>query len=122
MDTRKKIVAADRIQPSSNLAVAFGRFDVLTVEHCRALASAASSAQPLIALVQADSDPPRALLDETSRAQLVAGLGAVNHVVICDRTEREKLLASWRPATVIDVESEVRRDVVADVISRHRRK
>ncbi len=119
MDTRKKIVAADHIQASPSLAVAFGRFDVLTAEHCRTLASAADGAQPLVALVQADADLPRALLDETSRAQLVAGLGAVDHVVICDRTEREKLLASWRPATVIDVESEVRRDVVADVVSRH---
>ena len=121
MDTRQKIVSPDEVQPDSNWALAYGRFDVLTADHCRVLSGLAAGGAQVVVVVAADSEVQGALLDERSRAQLVAALGAVNHVVVCDEAEREKLFTTWNPSTVVDVESQVTRNVVADVLARHGR-
>ena len=54
-----------------------------------------------------------------SRAQLVAAVAAVDYVVICDQPETERLVAAVPPEAVVDLEAQVGRDVVADVLERH---
>lgn len=117
MDTRTKVVSAAQITRKGILA--WGRFDVLTAEHCRLLADARKQAPRLTALVTADPAERPTLLDAKARAHLAAALGSVDCVIICDQSEREQLLDDWDPTLVLDVESQVRRDVVADVLSRH---
>jgi len=117
MDTRNKVISAAEITKEGVLA--WGRFDVLTAEHCRLLAAARGTAPRLTAVVEADPAEPPTLLDAKARAHLAAALGSVDCVIICDQSEREHLLADWDSALCLDVESQVRRDVVADVLSRH---
>jgi len=117
MDTRTKILSASEVRPEGVLA--YGRFDVLTAEHCRLLASARDRSSALTAMIEADPADPPAVLDAQARAHLTAALGSVDRVIICDQPERERLLAKWDAEAVVDVESQVHRDVVADVLSRH---
>ncbi len=122
MDTRTKIQPFDQAlanPPSSDAAIARGRFDVLTANHCRALSDLASTAAETIALVAADDPSRPTILDAVSRAQLVAALGSVDRVIICDLAQSQQLVASFKPATTVDIEAEVTRDVVCDVLAKH---
>ena len=117
MDTRTKIRSPDAIAPRPDTVVVWGWFDILTAEHCRALEDAKTAAAGLVALVFRESAGRATVLDAGDRAQLVAGLGCVDEVVICDESEADALIAAWRPAAAVDVEAFVKRDVVADVIA-----
>ena len=122
MDTRTKIEPFDKALagPSSpSVAISYGRFDVLTAEHCRLLSELAAKADETIAVVAADDPARPTILDATSRAQLVAALGSVGRVIICDLAQRERLVAAFKPATTVDIEAEVTRDVVSDVLAKH---
>jgi bifunctional ADP-heptose synthase (sugar kinase/adenylyltransferase) len=118
MDTRPKIIsAADLPAPPYTLVAA--RLPALTAEHCRALAAARVPGRPLVVALAADSYGGPYPLDERSRAQLAAALAAVDHVVICDQPETERLRAAAGPGAVVDLESQVGRDIIADVLERH---
>lgn len=117
MDTRKKILPSDGIVPRPGMAAAKGWFDVLTAEHCRALADAAAAADGLLVVVFRESADRSTVLSAADRAQLAAGLACVDEVVICDQSEADACIAAWRPAAVVDVEAFVKRDVVADVLA-----
>ena len=121
MDTRTKIIGLDQLPVDDKVRFASGRFDILTAEHCRALADLAAKGEPVVALVEADRDGADCVLDERSRAHLVAALGAVSRVVICDRIEREGLLEAPNAASITDIEQQVQRNVVSDVLTRHDR-
>jgi bifunctional ADP-heptose synthase (sugar kinase/adenylyltransferase) len=115
IDTRNKIVAADRI--SEGAVVAFGRFDVIRAEHCRILRDARPGAGRLIAAVLADSPGEPSLFDQQSRAQLTAALADVDLVTVCDRADAAQL-AVRLGASLVDVDSLLKRDLVADVLKR----
>jgi hypothetical protein len=116
MDTRAKIIAASSLpQPTYTLVVA--RVPALTAGHCRALVAAKTAGRPLVVAIAADSFGGPYPLNEHARAQLVAAIAAVDHVVICDQPETERLIAAAGAA--LDLESQVARDVVADVLERH---
>lgn len=115
IDTRNKIVAAERLAEAA--VVAFGRFDVIRSEHCRILREARGSAGPLVAAVLADAPGESLLFDQQSRAQLTAALADVDHVVVCERTEAERLAARLG-AALLDVDAGLKRDLVADVLER----
>ncbi len=121
LDTREKIVSVEDLRSDgSATAVAQGRFDVLTADHCSVLAALREAGvERLIAIVEPDSENAPTLLDESSRAQLAAALAAVDRVVICDRPAADALIAALGPVRVVDVESQVRRDIAADVLRRH---
>lgn len=83
MDTRAKIIeraAAERIASGgARLTVVIGYFDPLTAAHAARLAEIAVSAEALLVVVRT---PERPLLPARARAELVAALSAVQHVVV----------------------------------------
>ncbi|HUF22521.1 MAG TPA: adenylyltransferase/cytidyltransferase family protein [Vicinamibacterales bacterium] len=85
-------------------AFANGCFDLLHVGHVRYLEAAKAEADRLIVAVNADESvaalkgPGRPLMPEGERAELIAGLAAVDYVVIfADRTV-DRLLHTLKPA------------------------
>lgn len=95
-------VAADRAA-GRTVAFANGVFDLLHVGHVRYLQAAAAEAERLIVAVNADGSvrrlkgPGRPILDERSRAELVAALRGVDYVVIFDDDTVGPLLTRLRP-------------------------
>jgi len=118
MDTRTKIVPASAL-PEAPYTLATARVAALTADHCRALAAAKQPGRPLVVALAADAFGGPYPLDERSRAQLVAAVAAVDYVVICDQSETERLVSAAPPESVVDLESQVGRDVIADVLERH---
>ena len=122
MDTRSKIVTPEQLLgelTGASWTLAIGRFPALTAEHAAALQQAAELDGLLVVAVASDSWDGPYPLDEGSRAQLAAAVAGVDRVVICDHSAAERLRELGRPATVIEIEALVKRDIVADVIARH---
>lgn len=96
MDTRKKILSlADGIPAGTGATLVIGYFDVLRREHVRTLEQAG---HPLIAVVLEKMD---AVLPLRARAELAAGLSAVNQVVTAAESEVNSIVAAVRPARVL---------------------
>jgi bifunctional ADP-heptose synthase (sugar kinase/adenylyltransferase) len=79
VDTRTKIVPSDE---AVKLAVAgavvvSGHFDPMLASHARSLAAVKRNGQPLLVLITTPENP---ILPARARAELVASLGAVDHV------------------------------------------
>jgi D-glycero-beta-D-manno-heptose 1-phosphate adenylyltransferase len=95
-------VAADRAAGRS-IAFANGVFDLLHVGHVRYLQAAAAEADRLVVAVNADSSvrrlkgEGRPILDEQSRAELVAALRGVDYVVIFEDDTVGPLLTRLKP-------------------------
>jgi rfaE bifunctional protein nucleotidyltransferase chain/domain len=87
LDALERAVAADRAAGRS-VAFANGVFDLLHVGHVRYLQAAAAEADRLVVAVNADvsvrrlKGEGRPILDEGSRAEMVAALRGVDYVVI----------------------------------------
>ena len=118
------LVASDRAA-GRTLAFANGCFDVLHVGHVRYLAGAAAEADRLIVAVNSDAavaglkGPGRPVLDEGSRAELVAALRGVDYVVVFNDATVARLLERYRPdvhckGTDYTVETVPEREVVAE--------
>jgi rfaE bifunctional protein nucleotidyltransferase chain/domain len=84
-------------------AFANGAFDLLHVGHIRYLAAAKREADRLIVAINDDESvrglkgPPRPVLPQTDRAELVAALRAVDYVVIFSEPTVATLLEQLRP-------------------------
>ncbi len=128
MYTRVKILSPGRVRelvPSlitagERIAVVKGWFDILRSAHGKVIEGAAAEGHRVVALVHADRESHPTVLDGGSRAQLVAALGAVAYVVICDQAAAEELTAAWEPAVILDAEEPVSSSVVEDVLQRYR--
>ena len=121
LDTRTKIrPSSDSVGPRAGSVIAKGWFDVLTADHCRALADAKQPDGSLLVLVFKETAAHPTPLDANDRAQLVAGLACVDEVVICDESEADALISKWQAGAAIDIEALVKRDVVKDVIASQR--
>src|SRR5579862_5538813 len=110
-DAQSKIVSRTRLQellakrkrPGERIAFANGCFDTLHVGHVRYLEGARREGDVLVVGVNADSSvtqlkgPGRPILDENARAILVAGLRAVDYVVLFAEPNVERLLEDLRP-------------------------
>ena len=130
MDTRKKILnpgqAARRIASLSSAGMpctlAHGWFDVLRSEHTVTLAGARDGCDFLMVIVHADTEAHPTVLDESSRSQLVASLGSVDAVVICDGAAEAELRRSVEPASLVDAEESLAGSIIDEVLRRHGRK
>jgi bifunctional ADP-heptose synthase (sugar kinase/adenylyltransferase) len=124
MDTRTKIVPADRV--ASELAAiakngkvvvaAAGWFDVLQAAHGERLSAAKPVGARLVVFVYDDGPERRGLLDAASRAQMVAALAAVDCVVICPDAEAASLAVRSNLPPPLLIEDAMPRDIVADVL------
>jgi bifunctional ADP-heptose synthase (sugar kinase/adenylyltransferase) len=120
VNTRDKIVAADGIverlkgfmTPGVKLVVAFGSFDLLSREMVRQLESARKDNVLLIAAVDPKSGSDT-LLPAEARAQLAAGLAAVDLVVIGEARDLSDALPSAETL-------EVRSDLAPRLLARFR--
>jgi len=85
------------------ISFANGCFDLLHVGHVRFLEGAREQGDVLVVGVNSDravtslKGPGRPLLPEAARAELVAALAAVDHVVIFDDLTAEGILRDLRP-------------------------
>jgi rfaE bifunctional protein nucleotidyltransferase chain/domain len=110
-DAQSKIVGrahlqellAERKRHGERIVFANGCFDTLHVGHIRYLDGARREGDALVVGINADSSvsqlkgPGRPILDENARAILVAGLRAVDCVVLFTEPNVESLLEDLRP-------------------------
>jgi D-glycero-beta-D-manno-heptose 1-phosphate adenylyltransferase len=96
--------AVEKLQrEGKRVVLANGCFDTLHVGHVRYLSGAKQEGDILVAAVNADSSvrslkgPGRPILDEQSRAQLVASLDDVDFVLLFAEPNVECLLEELRP-------------------------
>jgi len=95
-------IAADRAA-GRTVAFANGVFDLLHVGHVRYLQASAAEADRLIVAVNSDRSvrrlkgEGRPVLDQQSRAELVAALGGVDYVVIFEDDTVGALLTRLKP-------------------------
>ncbi|HET8549598.1 MAG TPA: hypothetical protein VFL57_16420 [Bryobacteraceae bacterium] len=80
MDTRQKIIEPEAV-------VVTGHFDPLTADHARRLESLKRHGRRLVVVITSPSNP---ILPARARAELVAGLAAVDRVLIADEVVREE--------------------------------
>ena len=91
-----------------------GYFDVLGVEHARALTRVAYGGRPVIALVLADTAADPAVLAQPARAQMAAALRMVDFVLIAGSPGSPDnvpdLVNRLKPAEIVPLEeAEARR-------------
>jgi rfaE bifunctional protein nucleotidyltransferase chain/domain len=102
LDEVRARVEAQR-RAGRSLALANGGFDLLHVGHVRYLQGARAEADVLVVAVNADPSvrrlkgPGRPLLPAADRARLVAGLRAVDHVVVFEQDDVSCVLLALRP-------------------------
>jgi len=85
------------------VAMANGVFDLLHVGHVRYLEAARAMADVLVVAVNSDAStrankgPGRPVVPEDERAELVAALGCVDHVVLFDERSPIDVIRALRP-------------------------
>ncbi len=85
------------------VALANGVFDLFHVGHLRYLEAAAEEADRLVVAVNSDAStraykgPGRPVIPEAERAEIVAGLGCVDHVLVFDEPTVVSILMRLRP-------------------------
>jgi rfaE bifunctional protein nucleotidyltransferase chain/domain len=101
-DALAERLAAER-RAGRTVAFANGAFDLLHVGHLRYLTAAKAEADRLVVAINSDASvrrlkgPERPIVPEAERAELVAGLAAVDYVVLFDENTPAALLAALRP-------------------------
>lgn len=98
------IAAVDhRRKTGATVVLANGVFDVLHVGHLRYLEAAAALCDVLVVAVNSDAStraykgPGRPVVPEDERAELIAGLACVDHVLVFDEPNVEAVLDALRP-------------------------
>jgi hypothetical protein len=97
MDTRRKIVPPESAPAGATVVTAY--FDVLQSEDTRDLAVLP---RPVIALILPLED---ALLPQSARAELAAGLRMIDYVVLAGDGAADAQVARLRPAQVVRLEA-----------------
>jgi len=90
-------------QQGRRIVLANGAFDLLHVGHVRYLQGAAVEGDVLVVAVNSDHSvrlskgPDRPVVPEAERAELIAALSVVDHVVVFDDKTVEGILRALRP-------------------------
>jgi bifunctional ADP-heptose synthase (sugar kinase/adenylyltransferase) len=101
VDTRTKILtAAVARRIASPVVVATGFFDVLRAEHVRELRELRKGGALLVVVLPFAGE----LLDQRSRAELVAGLRMVDYVVAADHGDVDALIDALKPVQLARLE------------------
>ena len=102
LPTAVALAAACRAQKKT-LVLTNGCFDLLHVGHVTMLEEAAALGDVLIVAINSDASvrnlkgPSRPIVPEHERAQMLAALGCVNHVLIFDEPTPHRILKAVRP-------------------------
>ena len=129
MDTRSKIITrpspaelAQRLATGTGEITAIrGRFELLQASVVQQIEQSRPAAGgTVVAIVTGDGPSDQALLAERDRAQLVAALGAVDAVVICDEADADALIAALLPAREIRLDERAGSELIADVLRRNK--
>jgi rfaE bifunctional protein nucleotidyltransferase chain/domain len=111
------------------IALANGLFDVLHVGHVRYLQGAAEQADILVVAINSDDSarslkgPDRPFVPQDERAEIVAGLSCVDHVVIFPERDAAAVLRALRPdvhckGTDYTAETVPEREVAREIAAR----
>lgn len=98
---------AARRAAGETVALSNGAFDLFHVGHLRSLELARAQADLLVVAVNSDASirryksPDRPIVPQADRAELVAGLGCVDFVVIFDEPTAEAVVAALRPEVYV---------------------
>jgi bifunctional ADP-heptose synthase (sugar kinase/adenylyltransferase) len=128
VDTRTKVLShrealavARRLrEEGKTLKLVVGYFDPVLAAHARRLKDAREGAAALAVII---ADPPRPILPARARAELVAGLAAVDYVVLPGDEPVEGLVARLDGAEVFRGEAadlELTEELIQHVHSRQR--
>ena len=129
MDTRSKIITrpspAELAQclatGTGEITAIRGRFELLQASVVQQIEQSRPEAGgTVVAIVTGDGPSDQALLAERDRAQLVAALGAVDAVVICDEADADALIAALLPAREIRLDERAGSELIADVLRRNK--
>lgn len=91
------------LRGQSAIVTTNGCFDILHVGHLRYLQACKAMGETLVVLVNSDASvrrlkgPQRPIVNEADRAELIAGLGCVDFVVLFDEDTPEPLLEVIKP-------------------------
>jgi D-beta-D-heptose 7-phosphate kinase/D-beta-D-heptose 1-phosphate adenosyltransferase len=94
---------APRRAAGARVALTNGNFDLVHVGHLRSLEQARAHGDVLVVGVNSDASvrsykaPNRPIVPQAERAELVAGLGCVDYVVIFDEPTAVRLVEAIRP-------------------------
>jgi rfaE bifunctional protein nucleotidyltransferase chain/domain len=91
------------LRGQSSIVTTNGCFDILHVGHLRYLQACKKLGDILIVMVNSDTSvrrlkgPSRPIVNEADRAELLAGLGCVDYVILFDEDTPEPLMEILRP-------------------------
>ncbi len=105
----KAVAVADRFRAGGlRLVFTNGVYDLLHAGHVRYLEAARAEGDALMVGVNSDRSaraldkgPGRPIVGEQDRAEVIAGLGCVDHVVIFDEPDPGRLIAALRPMVLV---------------------
>lgn len=105
----KAVAVADRFRAGGRrLVFTNGVYDLLHAGHVRYLEAARAEGDALMVGVNSDRSaraldkgPGRPIVGEQDRAEVIAGLGCVDHVVIFDEPDPGRLIAAVRPMVLV---------------------
>ncbi|HWP34330.1 MAG TPA: D-glycero-beta-D-manno-heptose 1-phosphate adenylyltransferase [Thermodesulfobacteriota bacterium] len=103
------VAVADRMRAAGQrLVFTNGVFDLLHAGHVRYLEAARAEGDALVVGVNSDRSvralgkgPGRPIVEERYRAEVVAGLGCVDFVVLFDEPDPGAVIAALRPAVLV---------------------
>lgn len=103
------VEVADRYRAAGRrLVFTNGVFDLLHAGHVRYLEAARAEGDVLLVAINSDRSvqalakgPERPIIGEQERAEVVAGLGCVDHVLIFDEPDPGRVVAALRPAVLV---------------------
>jgi rfaE bifunctional protein nucleotidyltransferase chain/domain len=100
-------VLARRRAAGACVALTNGTFDLVHVGHLRSLEAARAEADVLVVGINSDASvrtykgPDRPIVPQAERAELIAGLGCVDYVVIFDEPTADRLVEAIRPEVYV---------------------
>ena len=122
MDTRTKIISLDEAlrlrSEGRRWALAAGAFDVLQAAHVRFLREIRSDGALLLVAVYDDASVGKPVLPEQARAQLVAALAAVDHVILWPGPKLDSLIEQLQPERV-GYAGRNERNIIEEVLRRN---
>ena len=134
MDTSARILTRDALELKLNklrrsgkkIVFTNGCFDILHLGHVRYLSFARSSGDILVVGLNSDHSvklikgDKRPVVEQSQRAEVIAGLWSVDYVTIFDEADPLALIESLKPDVLVKGEDWPEQEIIgADVVQKH---